>query len=121
MALPIEKYHIPLLMYSPKYIDPIEVDTLASQIDIAPTLLALLNFPYKSFFFGKNILSSNFQARALIGNYQKLGFLKGNEMVILSPNRQIELVKTAKRTGEMEVEKVIASYNLVTILLILSW
>jgi phosphoglycerol transferase MdoB-like AlkP superfamily enzyme len=92
VGLPIEKYHIPLLIYSPKYIAPGEIDKIASQIDIAPTLLSLLYFKYESRFFGSDILKDDFVERALIGNYQKLGFYKDNELVILSPGQKVERI-----------------------------
>jgi phosphoglycerol transferase MdoB-like AlkP superfamily enzyme len=53
--LPIEKYHIPLFIYSPGNIEPAKMDRLMSQIDIGPTLLGLLNFSYTSKFFGYDI------------------------------------------------------------------
>ncbi|HNC31701.1 MAG TPA: sulfatase-like hydrolase/transferase, partial [Cyclobacteriaceae bacterium] len=44
--LPIEKYHIPMLIYSPSHVQPGVMSRLMSQIDIGPTLLGLLNFSY---------------------------------------------------------------------------
>jgi len=44
------KYHIPLFFYAPRWIAPQRIHTLASQIDIAPTLLGRLNFSYESLF-----------------------------------------------------------------------
>ncbi len=92
VGLPIEKYHIPLFVYAPEYVMPGEIDKISSQIDIAPTLLSLLNFNYKSYFFGRDILSDDFVERALIGNYQKLGLYKDNKLVILSPQQKIEIM-----------------------------
>lgn len=90
VALPVPRYHIPLLVYSPAHIAPRSVDTLSSQIDVAPTLLALLNMDYESAFFGKNILSMRpEEERALIGNYQKLGLYADNRLSILSPKRRM--------------------------------
>ena len=54
--LPPENYHIPLIFHAPAHIQPGRVDTLASQIDVAPTLLGLLDFSYRSRFFGHDIL-----------------------------------------------------------------
>ncbi len=91
-ALTVAQYHIPLLIYSPKHIAPGTVDRLVSQIDLAPTLLGLLNFSYQSQFFGRDVLAPH-QAdagRALLGNYQKLGYLKDGELEVLSPRQQIE-------------------------------
>ncbi|MGE6992926.1 LTA synthase family protein [Pseudomonas sp. NPDC047961] len=86
--LPVANYHIPLFIYAPSLIEPREVDRVASQIDIAPTLLGLLNLDYVSTFFGRNLLRDDGQpARALIGNYQHLGLFDGKDLAILSPRR----------------------------------
>jgi len=90
--LTVTQYHIPLIMYSPKHIVPSTFESLTSQIDLAPTLLGLLNFNYQSQFFGRDVLApeQNNTGRALLGNYQKLGYLKNSEFVVLSPRRQVE-------------------------------
>lgn len=88
--LPVEKYRIPLFIFAPGIIEPREVPTLASQIDLAPTLLGLLNLDYTSTFFGRNVLRENTTGgRALIGNYQHLGLFDGRDLAILSPKRGI--------------------------------
>ncbi len=89
VGLPVKRYHIPLFIYAPKYIEPQEIDTLSSQMDLAPTLLSLMNFSYDSFFFGKDILARDFKPRAFIANYQKLGILEENELFILAPGKKI--------------------------------
>jgi phosphoglycerol transferase MdoB-like AlkP superfamily enzyme len=90
-ALPVKQYHIPMLIYSPEHIKPQRVDNLSSQIDVAPTLLALMNMDYESAFFGKNILTMKpTEQRALIGNYQKLGLFADNKLSILSPKRGMD-------------------------------
>ena len=55
--IPVDKYLIPLFVYAPKHIAPRRVDRLMSQIDIAPTLLGLLDFDYYSKFFGRDVLA----------------------------------------------------------------
>jgi len=87
--LPVAKYHIPLFIYAPFHIKPGENSKLASQIDIGPTLLGLLNFSYESPFVGQDILRSDFQPRALIANYVKLGLLKNDTLVVLAPQQKI--------------------------------
>lgn len=91
--LPVARYHIPLFIYGPKYIKPQKINKLAGQIDVAPTLLGLLGLGYKSYFFGQDILSDSFQERAFIGNYQHLGLLAQNELAILAPIKQIDVIK----------------------------
>jgi phosphoglycerol transferase MdoB-like AlkP superfamily enzyme len=88
--LPLGKYHIPMWIYAPGRVAPREVDTLVSQIDVAPTLLAMLNVDYPSMAFGVDMLSSAHPRRALIGNYEYLGYYDGRELTILQPQRRIE-------------------------------
>ncbi|MDR0296907.1 MAG: sulfatase-like hydrolase/transferase [Rickettsia sp.] len=98
--LPINKYHIPLLIYAPNILKPQIVDSLASQIDIVPTILGLLKFSYNSKFFGQDILNMPAN-RAFISTYQLLGFMKDNHLVILRPQEQ---AKTYKLVGEDKIE-----------------
>ncbi|WAJ35564.1 sulfatase-like hydrolase/transferase [Pseudomonas sp. GOM7] len=86
--LPVANYHIPLFVYSPKHINPAEYADVASQIDVAPTLLGLMNMDYVSTFFGRNLLREDHaQGRALLGNYQHLGLFDGHDLAILSPRQ----------------------------------
>lgn len=88
-ALPLARYHVPFIVYAPKYIRPRKVSKLASQIDVAPTLLALLNMQYDSYFFGKNILTMQPKdERALISNYQRLGVYRNNKLTVLMPQQK---------------------------------
>src|SRR5690606_5931777 len=88
--LPVANYHIPLFIYGPELVEPREINTVASQIDIAPTLLGLLNLDYVSTFFGRNLLREDAApGRALIGNYQHLGLFDGQDLAILSPRQGV--------------------------------
>lgn len=92
--LPVDKYHIPLFIYAPKHVPTIENTTLSSQIDVAPTLLGLLNLKYESQFYGQDILkTAPEKGRALISNYQKLGLFKENKLVYLSPQQKVDVVE----------------------------
>lgn len=91
-ALPIERYHIPMWIYAPGHLQPRVVDSLASQIDLGPTLLGVLNMSYRSCFFGRDILRSP-PNRALIANYQDLGLFDGGRMAILEPRQEVLLQK----------------------------
>ncbi|QFR42609.1 LTA synthase family protein [Sulfurimonas xiamenensis] len=90
IELPLDKYHIPLIVYAPEIIKPMVVDKVSSQIDIMPTLFGMLNWSYKSKFYGNDILSPSFQERALIGTYQKLGLYKSNKLTVLSAGKKIK-------------------------------
>ena len=96
--LPVENYRIPLFIHAPALIEPRRIDRLASQIDIAPTLLGLLGFDYTSTFYGRDMLrDGDWQGRALIGNYQHLGLYDGVRLAILSPRRQMRSVGEDER------------------------
>ena len=86
--LPMVNYQIPLFIYAPKLVDAGENAKLASQIDLAPTLLGLLNLSYESTFFGRNLLQDNpLPPRVVVGNYQYLGLFDGKDLAILSPRQ----------------------------------
>ena len=100
VELPVTGYHIPMLMYSPANIKPQVIDKLTAQIDIAPTLLGLLNFSYKSKFFGQDIFSESVKTRrAFISTYQGLGFLQNGQLIIQSPVRKINQFIPDFKTG----------------------
>ena len=91
--LPPENYHIPLIIFAPAHVKPGRVDTLASQIDVAPTLLGLLNFSYRSKFFGHDILREGQRhPRALMANYQTVGYYEQGRIVELKPNGRTRVV-----------------------------
>jgi phosphoglycerol transferase MdoB-like AlkP superfamily enzyme len=86
--LPLDNYHIPMLIYSPGNIKPEVIDQFASQIDVAPTLLGLLNISYTSQFFGKDILKDGpANSHAHLGNYQTVGIVEEGRVVELKPKR----------------------------------
>lgn len=90
-SLPPENYHIPAIFYSPAHISPHIDRRLASQIDLVPTLLDLLDLPERERFMGRSVLRAYPDAgRAFIATYQKLGYLTPDQLVILSPGRKLE-------------------------------
>jgi phosphoglycerol transferase MdoB-like AlkP superfamily enzyme len=103
MRIPVDKYLIPLFIYSPKHVAPGRFDRLMSQIDIAPTLLGLLDFRYYSKFFGRDVLAAPPQSdRAFVANYQSLGFMRGDRLVLLSPKRKAEVYRADRRWSAVE-------------------
>ena len=94
--LPLENYHIPMVIYAPKHVPPRRVDTIASQIDVAPTILGLLNISYRSRFFGQDILLDGpTHQRALMANYQTVGYYGSGRIVELKPNSRVRVVDAA--------------------------
>ncbi len=106
--LPLENYHIPLIVYAPGHVAPRRIDTIASQIDVGPTILGLLNFSYRSRFFGQDILheGANHQ-RALLANYQTVGYYQDGIVVELKPKRRYRIVDAA--TGRERAEDALSA------------
>jgi phosphoglycerol transferase MdoB-like AlkP superfamily enzyme len=101
LALPVKKYEIPLFVYAPILIKPQKVDRMMSQIDIAPTVLGLLNVSYRSQFIGDDILKSDFRAeRAFISTYQKLGFIQRDTLVVLGPQKEAGFFNFSRQDGK---------------------
>ena len=87
--LPVNKYHIPMLVYSPAHVQPGMMNRLMSQIDVGPTLLGMLNFSYRSKFFGYDVFKLEpGKERAFISTYQSLGYLKNGKLAILTPGQK---------------------------------
>lgn len=92
--LPVNKYHIPCMVYAPSFIAPAENSRLMSQIDVPPTLLGLLGFSYESRFMGYDINTLEAgRERAFISTYQNLGYIKGDKLVVLKPQNKTEVFK----------------------------
>jgi phosphoglycerol transferase MdoB-like AlkP superfamily enzyme len=100
VELPVDKYHIPMIFYSPGHITPGKFEKLTAQIDIGPTILGYLNFSYDSKFFGQDVFKmKDSEERAFISTYQSLGYIKDNKLVILDPNQKAVTYKPDFATG----------------------
>ena len=88
-TLPVNCYHIPCLIYSPKLIESGKCERLISQMDLAPTLLGMLGLPYEEKFLGHDINRvTETEDRAFISTYQLLGYVKNDTLTILSPDKK---------------------------------
>ena len=98
--LPVNRYHIPCLIYAPALIKPVIEQRLTSQIDLAPTLLGMLNLNYTSNFLGYDIYhTAPGRERAFISTYQDMGYIKDSKLVILSPQQKVKMYKPDFLTG----------------------
>ena len=127
-SLPLHRYKIPLIIYSPTNVKPKVITKLSSQIDTMPTLFSLLGISYQKKFYGNNILDENFTERAFIGNYEKLGYVKNGYLYFLTPDKQIHKMKINKLSlnnvqyiedkniSEQEEEEIITYYQSASLL-----
>lgn len=103
--LPVNKYHIPMLIYAPSVVAPGRMDRLMSQIDIGPTLLGLLNFSYTSRFYGYDMFKLEpGRERAFISTYQSLGYMKGDKLIVLSPQLKVDSFVVSGKQDQIKVE-----------------
>ena len=109
--LPVEKYRIPAMIYSPGFITPSRNNTLMSQIDVMPTLFSLLNFKYESKFYGQNVFSKDYKPRALIATYQDLGLIKDDVLTIISPVKKVKQFKLLLKDNHLSDGKIPILYD----------
>lgn len=92
--LPPKNFRIPMWIYAPGFVTPGRVDSTASLIDVAPTILAMLNVPYQSKFFGQNILDEGrTNQRAFMANYLTVGYMEDDKIVELRPQQTVRVVQ----------------------------
>jgi phosphoglycerol transferase MdoB-like AlkP superfamily enzyme len=90
--LPVIRYHIPCFIYAPNLVKPAIEQRLTSQIDLAPTILGLMNLNYTSRFLGYDLYKTPVgNERAFISTYQDMGYIRNNKLVILSPQKKAEM------------------------------
>jgi phosphoglycerol transferase MdoB-like AlkP superfamily enzyme len=100
-TLPINRYHIPLWIYAPKHFTPQRVHELMGQLDIPPTLLGMLNFSYRTRFFGQDVFAmAPGDGHALPGTYEKLGYFRDGILTVLEPQRRLEQIRPDVATGD---------------------
>ncbi len=98
--LPVTRYHIPCFIYAPALIKPFIQTRFTSQIDLAPTILGLMNLNYTSKFMGYDINKTPVtNDRLFISTYQEMGYIKKDTLIILSPQKKISIFKIDFKTG----------------------
>lgn len=100
--LPVKKYEIPLLVFAPDHVKPGRVNRMMSQIDVAPTLLGLMNMSYDSDFLGRDIMKdAGTSPRAFISTYQKLGYLTNDQLLVLGPRKYAAQYRVNRASGAL--------------------
>ena len=101
--LPLDRYRIPCLIYA-DFLEAEQIDKLASQIDVMPTVMGLLNFSYQSKFLGQDIRYFYYQPRAYIATYRELGYLTPDTLSIIKPLREQIQYKIVPEAEQPKVE-----------------
>ncbi|MDP6547127.1 MAG: sulfatase-like hydrolase/transferase [Phycisphaerae bacterium] len=85
-AIDIPGYRIPCVFYAPGIVTPRNITTIASQSDIAPTLLAILGGTYEHSFLGRNILRvAPGDGFALLHEDRHIAFVRPGRALVTGP------------------------------------
>jgi len=85
-AIDIPGYRMPCVFYAPGIISPRRIMTIASQTDIAPTLLAMLGGTYEHSFLGRDILRvAPGDGFALLHEDRHIGFIRPGRALVTGP------------------------------------
>jgi hypothetical protein len=99
--LPVAGYRISRILYAPKLVDPGVYTPTASQIDVPPMPLDILQVEGDNHFFGRSMFElPPTPQRAFISNYQSLGYMRDGKLVVLSPGRKVETFAVDPVTDE---------------------
>ncbi|MFT5389961.1 MAG: phosphoglycerol transferase MdoB-like AlkP superfamily enzyme [Gammaproteobacteria bacterium] len=88
--VPLHRYRIPLLIYSPKHVVAREISTLTAQIDLTPTLLGILGMSYESPFFGVDALRvPPDRGRIVVAHNFSVALARPGHAVVINPDGSI--------------------------------
>ncbi|SFC93103.1 LTA synthase family protein [Massilia yuzhufengensis] len=101
--VPIKKFHIPGLILGAD-IQPERIKTIASQIDLAPTLLSLLGVSSEHPMIGRDLVRDRSSpGRALIQFENYFAYLEGSGATVLRPGKAPLLGRYDAASGNFEV------------------
>lgn len=89
--IPLDYYHIPLFIYSPKMLSAPQIHTgVASQMDIFPTIMGILKRSYINNSMGIDLFRDK-RSFALLNNNDKVGVINSDFLGILHEDYRTEL------------------------------
>lgn len=104
-TIPMKSYQVPLLLAGPAIVkQPQRIDVLGCQLDVTPTILALIGRPYTSMFFGHDLLKPDAAERALclMHHNRSIAVYRDGRQVVFGLNKTIEYWKGIPALGNME-------------------
>ncbi len=99
--------HVPLLIYSPKFIKPEIRHNIMSHMDISETILGIIKLPHKSSNYSKNILSleDSYSGFALVQEGSKIGLIYNDWYLIDRLGSNSSLYKYKSENPEYDYSK----------------
>jgi len=122
--IPLPSYEVPILFIGPGVPAGTRLETLASSLDVPPTILGILGLDYESKFFGHDVLRTPpEQGRALMTHGSEIALMRGGRMAVLglresatlyevdAAKDEIAKAKAVDPAGQELIEDAIAYYN----------
>ncbi len=123
--IPLPSYEVPVLFYAPGFIPAGEkIETLASSLDIPPTIMARLGISYDTKWFGHDVFAAKpEEGRALMTHNSSLALMRGDRIAVLGLKgatdvyqydrsaARLRLMPTPDSAGRALVEDAIAYFH----------
>jgi phosphoglycerol transferase MdoB-like AlkP superfamily enzyme len=101
--LDVPGFRVPCVIYAPGIVPPGRVSTVASQTDIAPTVLSLLGGEFEHGFLGRDLLAARSDEGCAVLHLDRvLALVRDDRAVVLRPNAKPRVF----RVGPTEMEPV---------------
>jgi phosphoglycerol transferase MdoB-like AlkP superfamily enzyme len=123
-AIPLPSYEVPILFLAPGLVPAGQrIDTLASSLDLPPTILGLLGLTYESRFFGHDVFRiPPERGRALMTHNNEIALMRGGRIAVLGlqgrsslfsvgADNQFVPIPRPDREGHELIEDAIAYYD----------
>lgn len=94
---PLRSYRVPVLIIDPQKSTASRCGTLASSLDIAPTIMGLLGGTYRSVFFGRDALAIDPEDGYAIMQHN-------HEVALLNEKNQLTILGSQKKTFSFDVD-----------------
>ncbi len=104
--IPVASYRVPAVFLTPNPADrDVTIDRLASQVDLAPTLLSLAGVDYDAPFFGRNLIGLPPDGgRAFVNHNRSIGLVTDTAMAVLGLHNSVRFYSRTNRASDAFAE-----------------
>jgi phosphoglycerol transferase MdoB-like AlkP superfamily enzyme len=83
--IPVDEYIVPALFLAPQHVGAGRISTVASQMDLPPTIMGIVGGEYRSAFFGRDVRkpSADDPFAMVIYNKKRYGIVTDRELIVL--------------------------------------
>ena len=100
-TIPLASYEVPILLLAPGFLPAdARIDTLASSLDVPPTILSILGLAYPSRFFGQDLLHTPPEnGRALLVHNGDIALMRNGQIAVLGLRQQVDVYDVERASG----------------------